>query len=214
MHISAINSYATIYPQPVPHKEQDGFELPSARTEQHKADDTVANTDDRDSRLDGLSEEEAKEVEKLKARDREVRAHEQAHLAAAAGLAMSGASYTYERGPDGVSYAVGGEVKIDTSPGSSPEETIRRAQTVRAAALAPAEPSGQDRAVAAKAAAMEAEARGELAAEQSEQSEDEPSNSQDPKQAQNQVANHERQLQQYYRADMESGTGSLLNLTA
>lgn len=110
-----------------------------------------------------LSAEDQKQVEKLKARDREVRQHEQAHLAASGGLATSGASFTYQKGPDGVSYAVGGEVSIDTSSGSTPEETIRRAQTIRAAATAPADPSGQDRAVAAQAAKMEMQARIELA---------------------------------------------------
>lgn len=109
------------------------------------------------------SPEQLKELEQLKARDREVRAHEMAHLAAAGGLATSGATFTYQRGPDGASYAIGGEVKIDTSSGNNPEDTIRRAQIIRAAALAPAEPSGQDRAVAAKAAQMEAEARAEQA---------------------------------------------------
>lgn len=110
-----------------------------------------------------LSAEESQQLEKLKARDREVRAHELAHLAAAGSLATSGASFTYQRGPDGASYAIGGEVQIDTSSGSNPEETIRKAQIIRAAAQAPAEPSGQDRSVAAKASQMEAKARAELA---------------------------------------------------
>lgn len=104
-------------------------------------------------------------IARLKARDRQVRQHEQAHLAAAGGLATSGASYTYQRGPDGVNYAVGGEVNIDVSPGRDPGETIRRARQIRAAALAPADPSGQDRAVAAQAARMEQQARAELAQE-------------------------------------------------
>jgi len=102
-------------------------------------------------------------VSKLKARDRVVRQHEQAHLSASGGLATSGASYTYQRGPDGVNYAVGGEVNIDTSPGRSPEETQRRARIIRAAALAPADPSGQDRAVAAQASKMEQDATAEIA---------------------------------------------------
>jgi len=85
-------------------------------------------------------------------------------LSAAGGLATSGATFTYQRGPDGGSYAIGGEVKIDTSAGRNPEETIRKAQTIRAAALAPAEPSGQDHAVAAQATQMEAQARAEQAA--------------------------------------------------
>lgn len=110
-----------------------------------------------------LSAEESQQLEKLKARDREVRAHELAHLAAAGSLATSGASFTYQRGPDGANYAIGGEVQIDTSAGSNPEETIRKAQIIRAAAQAPAEPSGQDRSVAAKASQMEAKARAELA---------------------------------------------------
>jgi len=107
-----------------------------------------------------LTPDEQDEVRKLKARDREVRAHELAHQAAAGGLA-GGASFSYQRGPDGVSYAVGGEVSISVRPGRTPEETVAIAQTVRAAALAPAEPSGQDRAVAAAASQLEAEARAE-----------------------------------------------------
>jgi len=113
-----------------------------------------------------LSPEALALIAKLKTRDTEVRQHEQAHLAAAGGLATSGASYTYERGPNGVEYAIGGEVHIDTSPGGTPQETIERARTIQAAALAPADPSGPDRAVAAQAQQMEIQARQELAQEQ------------------------------------------------
>jgi hypothetical protein len=108
-------------------------------------------------------------VAQLKTRDTEVRQHELAHLAAAGGLAVSGASYTYERGPNGVDYAIGGEVRIDTSPGRTPQETIERAHTIQAAALAPADPSGADRAVAAQAQQLEQQARAELAAQQIQQ---------------------------------------------
>lgn len=107
-------------------------------------------------------------ISKLKARDSEVRQHEQAHLAAAGGLALSGASYTYQRGPDGVNYAVGGEVQIDTSPGATPEETIARANAVAAAALAPADPSGADLAVAAQAQQQAQQAQAEIAQRQTE----------------------------------------------
>jgi hypothetical protein len=113
-----------------------------------------------------LSAEALAQLPKLKARDTEVRQHEQAHLAAAGGLALSGASYTYQRGPDGVNYAVGGEVQIDTSPGATPEETLAKARTISAAALAPADPSGADRAVAAQAQQLAAQARAELSAQQ------------------------------------------------
>lgn len=111
-----------------------------------------------------LSPEEAEQLRALKARDREVRQHEQAHQAAAGGLATSGARYSFQRGPDGVNYAVGGEVSLDVSPGRTPEETLRRARQISAAALAPAEPSGQDLAVAARAAQMARQAEAELAA--------------------------------------------------
>lgn len=115
-----------------------------------------------------LSPEELRQVDRLKARDREVRAHEQAHQAAAGGLASGGASYTFQRGPDGVDYAVGGEVPISLREGRTPEETIANARTIRAAALAPADPSPQDRAVAAAAGQMEARAQAELAQQKSE----------------------------------------------
>ncbi len=110
-----------------------------------------------------LTPEERAQVARLQARDREVRQHEAAHLAASGGLATSGASFSYQKGADGVNYAIGGEVSINTSPGRTPEETIQRAQTIKAAALAPADPSGADRAVAAAAAQMEASARLEQA---------------------------------------------------
>lgn len=110
-----------------------------------------------------LSEEDHKKVQELKQRDREVRAHEAAHLAAAGRYATGGASFEYERGPDGKSYAVGGEVGIDTSPvPNDPQATIQKARIIKGAALAPADPSPTDRKVAAGAARMEAEARQEI----------------------------------------------------
>jgi|GEM_PF-543363 len=106
-----------------------------------------------------------KQITQLAARDREVRTHEQAHMAAG-GQYAGAASYTYERGPDGVNYAVGGEVPIDVSPAATPAQTIEKAQVVKRAALAPAEPSPQDRKVASLASAMEQQARAELLQEQ------------------------------------------------
>jgi uncharacterized iron-regulated membrane protein len=116
-----------------------------------------------------LSNEQIAQVRQLAARDREVRQHEQAHLAASGGLAKGGASYSMQKGPDGKSYAVGGEVSIDTSPGKTPEETVRKARIIQAAALAPADPSGQDRSVAAAAQAMELQAQQEIAQRSPEQ---------------------------------------------
>ena len=110
-----------------------------------------------------------REIAQLAARDREVRAHEQAHVAAGGSLITSGPTYTYQTGPDRRRYAVGGEVGIDTSPvRGDPETTIDKARRIRAAALAPAEPSAQDRSVAARASQMESSARIELARQQRE----------------------------------------------
>lgn len=110
----------------------------------------------------GLDEQELQEIQELVTRDREVRTHEQAH--ARVGGEYAGAPvYSYERGPDGISYATSGEVPIDVSPiPGDPQATIQKMRQVHRAALAPAEPSAQDRAVAATAARQLLEAQAEL----------------------------------------------------
>jgi hypothetical protein len=117
-------------------------------------------TDD-DANGDGLTEAEEKQVQELKQRDREVRAHEQAH-ARVGGAYASAPTYTFQQGPDGKRYAVGGEVQIDTSTERTPEATIRKMRVVISAALAPAEPSGQDLKVAQQARSQLSEAQAEL----------------------------------------------------
>ncbi|KAA1157645.1 putative metalloprotease CJM1_0395 family protein [Pseudoalteromonas fuliginea] len=117
-------------------------------------------------------EQEQLQIKELKARDTEVRIHEQAH-ASVGGQYAGSPSYEYQRGPDGTNYAVGGEVQIDVSeiPGD-PQATIDKMQTVRAAALAPAEPSGADRSIAADATQKLAAAQAELAQPEKEDDED------------------------------------------
>ncbi len=111
-----------------------------------------------------LTDAEQQQVQELVRRDQQVRAHETAHSSTAGRYARGGASYSYERGPDGRLYAIGGEVKIDTAAVSGdPQATIEKARVVRAAALAPAQPSSQDRIVANQATQMAAQARAELA---------------------------------------------------
>lgn len=111
----------------------------------------------------GQQPQEQRIIDGLVSRDREVRLHEQAH--ASVGGAYAGApSYSFRRGPDGRSYAVGGEVSIDASPvASDPAATLRKMEVVLRAALAPAEPSAQDLRVAAQAQAQAAQARADLA---------------------------------------------------
>lgn len=116
-----------------------------------------------------LSEEDQRIVEKLRARDAEVRRHEQAHLAVAGQHALGGPSYTYQVGPDGQRYAIGGSVQIDLSPvPNDPDATLRKAQQLQQAALAPANPSSTDRQVAMMASRMAQEAIRNIAEEKKE----------------------------------------------
>ena len=120
-------------------------------------------------------EQEQQQIKELKARDTEVRTHEQAH-AAVGGQYAGSPSYEYQRGPDGTNYAVGGEVPIDVGViNGDPQATIDKMQTVRAAALAPAEPSGADRAIAADATQKMAAAQAELASADNEDSSEDKS---------------------------------------
>jgi hypothetical protein len=115
-----------------------------------------------------LTLQEERLLEQLRQTDRQVRAHEQAHMAAGAGLVRAGVSFSYATGPDEKRYAVGGEVSIDVSRASTPQDTLVKARQIRAAALAPADPSAQDQSVAAQAASMESQARAEIAVQQRE----------------------------------------------
>ena len=143
--------------------QEDQVEISPQARQMAEADPSGQKKD-----AEGLSQGEQKEVRELKERDQQVRAHEQAHLAASGGLARSGASFEYQTGPDGRRYAVGGEVNIDTGPvEDDPQATLRKAAHIRRAALAPADPSPQDRAVAAEAAAMAVKAQQELAQQNS-----------------------------------------------
>lgn len=139
-----------------------------------KADQPVDALADQDKRKQArqvadekVAQAELAQLKQLAARDREVRAHEQAHKAVA-GSYGGAIHYEYERGPDGNRYAVGGEVSIDTAPESSPEATLAKARVIQRAASAPAEPSDQDRAVAAQAAQMEQQALQQLAQQRQE----------------------------------------------
>ncbi len=106
-----------------------------------------------------LSTQEQKVVSDLQKTDSKVKAHENAHRTSGAGLIRGVTSFTYTTGPDGKQYATGGEVQIDVSPvNGDPEATIQKMERVRAAALAPVDPSAQDRSVAALASSIVANA--------------------------------------------------------
>ncbi|MDR0927609.1 MAG: hypothetical protein LBO69_07585 [Ignavibacteria bacterium] len=145
----------------IPQKKDDDTNKTAGAKETGDTKDTndtkkadASKNSDKTSTVAGkeLSDDEQKLVEELKRIDTEVRAHEAAHLAAAGGLAQGGPSFTYTQGPDGNQYATGGEVNVSMDADSSnPDATIQNMQTVIAAAMAPADPSGQDFSVAASA---------------------------------------------------------------
>lgn len=118
------------------------------------------------SNKEELTQQEKQEVAELKTTDAEVKVHENAHKAAAGGLRTSAPNYEYETGPDGKKYAVAGDVNISYQTSSDPEENLKNAQQLKAAALAPAEPSSQDRKVAMKAEREIAKARQEIQEEE------------------------------------------------
>ncbi|MBU1138087.1 MAG: catalase [Proteobacteria bacterium] len=124
--------------------------------------ENLTDTEGQQADEKNLSEEQVRQISELKRRDSEVKAHEQAHLAAAGQYAAGGASFSYQTGPDGKRYATGGEVPIDIGKESSPEATIQKMRTVKRAALAPASPSSADRSIAAQVTSIEAQAMSEL----------------------------------------------------
>lgn len=142
-----------------------GSEVPGSGTSARSDTETTGNTrkaPPASAADQGLTPEELEQLTELKARDQEVRAHEAAHQAAG-GQHAGAMTLTYERGPDGVNYAVAGEVSVDVSPVTGdPAATIDKMRVIRAAALAPADPSAQDRAVAAQAMKTLLEAQSEL----------------------------------------------------
>jgi hypothetical protein len=155
MQITSSYTISTAYSQ--------NYQNQAKPSSDEEADQTVLAQKDT-TKVDKQQEQKLQnQIQTLKARDQEVRSHEQAHLSAAGGLAMGGASFQFVTGPDGQRYAMGGEVSIDTSGVSGdPAATIRKAETIRRTALAPAQPSGQDYSVANKATAMANQARMEM----------------------------------------------------
>jgi len=172
MQVSALHQQSAQWVMPAQGKssaerEKDASPVDNAATK--GAQSSPANNDSSGSikskptTSDTLSQEQLDMITQLKARDAEVRAHEAAHLAAAGSYATSGANYSTQKGPDGRAYAIGGEVGIDTSAvPNDPEATMRKADVVVRAALAPAEPSGQDMKVAQAAQQMRVQAMVEL----------------------------------------------------
>ena len=170
-----------------PQSQQNQGANGEGRLNKDNGEDPSAGKEDAEARQEEQKQQaEQKEIQELKARDQEVRAHEQAH-ASVGGQYAGAPSYDFETGPDGRQYAVGGEVSIDISEERSPEETLRKMQQVKAAALAPAEPSPQDLRVASEATQKAAEARSEIAQDTATSAQQAVSSAFDGEQAERQV---------------------------
>lgn len=176
---------------PVPPNISGGF-FPDQQSQPKIAPDTMTQADPADSKhftksssseqsgmslpndiqsdqIQGLTKAEQAKLQKMQQRDREVRAHEQAHIVAGGPYVQGGPDYELRMGPDGQLYAVAGTVNMDTSEvPDDPEATLKKAQTVRRAALAPVRPSAKDMQVAAQAASMIMQAMQELAQEKNQ----------------------------------------------
>lgn len=104
--------------------------------------------------------------ESAKERSALVKGHERMHQLALGAYASSGISYTTRRGPDGAQVVTGGSIKADLTPvPGDPRASLRKANAVRNAALAPGSPSAADMRVAAEAYRLAAEAKQELTKE-------------------------------------------------
>ncbi|WP_417828187.1 putative metalloprotease CJM1_0395 family protein [Thalassospira sp.] len=114
-------------------------EYRQAREASSKEDGAYGNT----SSTQDLDPVEEAVVNQLRARDSAVRQEEEAH-AAAAGPYGSAPQYTYQIGPDGNVYAIGGHVDVSVSVSGSAADRDRALSTLQNAALAPNAPSGAD----------------------------------------------------------------------
>lgn len=162
-------AFASISPEAIAlyEAEQTGTNTTQTNDEQTGREQTGAGTNQE------LTPQEQQQLAELKQTDAQVKAHEHAHKSTAAGLTTSGPNYEYETGPDGKKYAVAGDVNVSYQKSSDPEVNLKNAQQLKAAALAPADPSSQDRKVAMQADREIAQARQEIMEEQKQTEEEE-----------------------------------------
>ena len=176
MNISSVNPYDinTNYAIKISEDKvlvsKDDPLLKSIKEEKEPKEESVQTQKAEGMQKEKLSMDEERMLSQLQARDSEVKAHEAAHKAAGGGM-TGAASYSYQRGPDGKMYAIGGEVSISIPQASTPEEALKNARTIAAAAMAPANPSPQDFAVASSARLMEIKAQQEIAQKEQQKQE-------------------------------------------
>lgn len=105
-----------------------------------------------------LHPKDSASLEALKKRDEHVRGHEANHTGAPGVITIGSPNYSFQIGPDGKPYAVGGKVTLATVGTKNPTVARERAGALKRAALANGDPSPQDLAAASSARDMENEA--------------------------------------------------------
>ena len=121
---------------------------------EEKDEETLSNDPNGKKLPNELDEADKDLVERLEQRDLEVRSHEQSHVAQAGEYARGAPTYTYQMGPDGKSYAVGGSLAVDVGKEADPVENQLKSQTLQAAAMGVDEPSAADAGVFVQAASL------------------------------------------------------------
>jgi len=166
---ASISEQAELANTSISEQNQEGKD-PDQRDD-HESKNSTKENEERTNSVNEEGQTRAQELEQdrviseLKSRDQEVRSHEAAH-ASVGGSFTGSPNFSYEQGPDGKRYAVGGEVSVDlSSVKGDPKATIAKMQKVHAAALAPVHPSIQDTRVASTATQMILQAQSELLAE-------------------------------------------------
>ena len=166
-----------------------------------------------------LTADQQKQIRQLQSTDEKVRSHEEAHMAAGGGLVRGGASFKYTTGPDGKQYAVAGEVSIDTSiDPNNPDSSIAKLERVKRAALAPMDPSSQDRSVASDADAKIASLEQQKAKKSSETALAQSENNQKVNEQFKQTISKENKItaqayKSYIQNQFNYSSGSIINKT-
>lgn len=130
-----------------------------------KSESADSNKPEKENKLE--KQRISQEVQEMVIVESKVKAHERAHKSVG-GQYAGMVHFQYVQGPDGKMYIAGGDVSIDLSAGRNPKDTIQKMEQIKAAALAPADPSSQDYAVAAKAAMILQKAQQQLAQQKQE----------------------------------------------
>ncbi|MGI2165165.1 putative metalloprotease CJM1_0395 family protein [Shewanella oncorhynchi] len=151
-------------------QEEESRKQQIAAAEEAKQQSLVQQAQEQEIQAqENVQAQQQQQVDELKTRDSEVKAHEHAHATVGGQYAQS-PSFKYEKGADGQRYATDGEVQIDVSPvGGDPLATINKMKQVYAAAMAPVDPSSADIRVAAEALQKMNEAKVMLAEERQKQ---------------------------------------------